>query len=1210
MKKNRVKGILSIILAVVLVLGLMPIEGQLHVHAGYEDGQDCVYCGEYRYDDWLCDGCGGCSENAGGGDCYADHHCPECGDCESSGLDHCGNCMRCEECIDICSNCELCIDCGAYGIEYLCGSCGQCPNCVSGSMCFECGYCESCHGGDQCSSDACRKCANCYEARCPECERCNDCNGDLYCPDCWLCAFCAGGDICLDCYRDRNCTTLCSACGDYCIECADGFCDECELCSECTEFLDCCGGCLKCAEAAGLQFCVDCGRCEDCSEGFCGGCGLCSECAFICTGCGEYCSECADAFCNDCDQCAECVTICLDCESVCAECAASFCETCQKCDGCVDVCPECGEYCNECAEVCGNCGYCENCAEICVSCGYFCSECNIICPECGLCAEDCTSICLGCFDTCIDCADAFCENCQLCDACTEICLECGEACSECTAFCAGCGVCGNCETVCESCSAYCSGCALVCPIHGECENCIDICVTCETYCEYDALICFACGECEVCTDLYSTYHYDKHDHWFICTCGQIHGQESHSWGSWTIHEPATATQNGVKSRTCRECAYTAHEIIPASHEHIPSEWIPDTPATETADGTKYKMCMICNEVLETGIIPALDPGHTHAWGSIWEYDNTSHWLACTCGKKGYVSYHDAGDWIIDVEPTETTEGSRHRACNRCGYITVVETIPAIGSIHTHDWIDAWFRDEASHWHACACGAEKDMAAHIAGDWIADIAATETTEGSRHKECLVCGHIMDTATIPATGTNHTHEWANTWSYNKINHWYECPCGEKKDIAAHIPGGWIIDTPATATKKGSKHKECTVCGYVIEVESIPARGGSSGGGSQNKDENESPSGNNVPAIEYTTTNNTAVVDLPESKVQEIINNTQDGKAVIDLSGAISTTQAILPKTALEGIGKAGLEISIQLVEGSLSMDLQALASIVNQTNGETITMGIENKGKLNLNELQSNAIQAGDNVYDISISSGNRNITNFEGKLNMTLPYDGPQPVAIWYLNDIGEREKIESTYKDGFVYFTLSHLSLYIVGKDNRDMSFKDVKEENWFYESVKYVYENDLMNGTGDNRFSPDGVATRGMIVTILHRLEGLPLGKENKFTDVEEGKYYVDSVVWASENGIVSGYGNNKFGPEDPITREQLAGILLNYTKYKGNNVSLKADLERFEDSKEISDWAMDAMSWANAEELIQGDGKNLTPRGNATRAQVAAILYRFVKK
>jgi hypothetical protein len=200
--------------------------------------------------------------------------------------------------------------------------------------------------------------------------------------------------------------------------------------------------------------------------------------------------------------------------------------------------------------------------------------------------------------------------------------------------------------------------------------------------------------------------------------------------------------------------------------------------------------------------------------------------------------------------------------------------------------------------------------------------------------------------------------------------------------------------------------------------------------------------------------------------------------------------------------------------------------------------------------------------------------------------------------------------------TITSPTTDVVGKDEAVTEdkwvnpFVDVIGGNWYSEAVKYVYEKGLMKGTGGNTFSPDGMTTRGMIVTILHRLGGSLSAGANEFSDVRAENYYADAVAWASNNNIVNGYGNDKFGPEDAITREQLAVILMNYARFKGYDISSRADLSKFEDSQDISSWAKEAMSWANAEGLIQGDGNSLAPAYYATRSQVAAILYRFIEK
>ena len=154
------------------------------------------------------------------------------------------------------------------------------------------------------------------------------------------------------------------------------------------------------------------------------------------------------------------------------------------------------------------------------------------------------------------------------------------------------------------------------------------------------------------------------------------------------------------------------------------------------------------------------------------------------------------------------------------------------------------------------------------------------------------------------------------------------------------------------------------------------------------------------------------------------------------------------------------------------------------------------------------------------------------------------------------------------------------------------------------------MTGTAQNTFSPSLTTTRGMIVSILYRQEGEPAASSNaSFSDVTSGVYYEDAVNWAAAEGIVNGYSDSAFGPNDAITREQMAAILMNYAQYKGQDVSARADLSAYSDAESVSAWAEEAMSWANAEGLINGmSDTELAPKGHATRAQVAAILQRFL--
>jgi len=178
--------------------------------------------------------------------------------------------------------------------------------------------------------------------------------------------------------------------------------------------------------------------------------------------------------------------------------------------------------------------------------------------------------------------------------------------------------------------------------------------------------------------------------------------------------------------------------------------------------------------------------------------------------------------------------------------------------------------------------------------------------------------------------------------------------------------------------------------------------------------------------------------------------------------------------------------------------------------------------------------------------------------------------------------------------------------------FTDVSEKDWFYGDVMFVYENGLMLGTSKTLFSPHGTATRGMMATILWRMEGSPVPKgKNSFADVEAGKWYADAITWTAENGIFAGYGKDKFGPDDPITREQLAAIFYRYADYKGYDLTVKGNLDKFKDADKITDYAKTAMQWAVGSGLMKGKSGNLLdPQGTATRAEIAAMLHRFIEK
>ena len=206
--------------------------------------------------------------------------------------------------------------------------------------------------------------------------------------------------------------------------------------------------------------------------------------------------------------------------------------------------------------------------------------------------------------------------------------------------------------------------------------------------------------------------------------------------------------------------------------------------------------------------------------------------------------------------------------------------------------------------------------------------------------------------------------------------------------------------------------------------------------------------------------------------------------------------------------------------------------------------------------------------------------------------------------------------DGSVSLPLSHASQYAIVIDDHNhgvvtLPFTDVSEGDWFYDPVCFVYSQGLMTGTSATTFEPNTSLSRAMLVAVLHRLEDSPQASAGDFTDVADGDWYAQAVNWAASVGVVNGFDDGNFSPNAAITREQLAAILMNYAQYKGQDVSARATLDTYNDATAISSWANDVMSWAVAEGLLTGvTNDQLQPQGNATRAQVAAILQRFLSE
>ncbi len=262
--------------------------------------------------------------------------------------------------------------------------------------------------------------------------------------------------------------------------------------------------------------------------------------------------------------------------------------------------------------------------------------------------------------------------------------------------------------------------------------------------------------------------------------------------------------------------------------------------------------------------------------------------------------------------------------------------------------------------------------------------------------------------------------------------------------------------------------------------------------------------------------------------------------------------------------------------------------------------------------------GTSSYTITATAGAGGSISPSGKVNVTRNGDKTftiKPDSGYTVADVlVDGKRVGAVERYTFEKVTKAHTITVRFQKETEKAAwnpFADVRAGDWFYESVQYVYEHDLMLGTSATTFSPTASTERGMIVTILWRMEGQPEATNAQdFSDVQSGDYYAQAVAWANENGIALGYGNGKFGPKDTITREQLAAVLYRYAQYKGADVGAGGALDRFTDTAEISGYAREPMAWAVEQGIITGKGGGvLAPKGQATRGETAAMLMRYLQ-
>ncbi len=438
-----------------------------------------------------------------------------------------------------------------------------------------------------------------------------------------------------------------------------------------------------------------------------------------------------------------------------------------------------------------------------------------------------------------------------------------------------------------------------------------------------------------------------------------------------------------------------------------------------------------------------------------------------------------------------------------------------------------------------------------------------------------------------------------------------------------------TITVTTADGGKTAVCTV-----NVRSSGGGGNSSGGSSKGGGTSGGSSvtvpvsgSQNTIRVRASVSGTTATVSkIDTTQINNVIGDgVKTGMVEIDFTGLGRTIDTVkLPAAPIGGIAAAAQSpandvtgLTIKLSTGEIAFDGQALAALCAQA-GSQITLTVTPVRASDLNSRQREAV-GNFPVFSLTLRSGSGAITDFRGgHAAVSLPYtltagQTPSGVVVYYLDSTGNATPCATMYDAGrkAAVFTTGHLSLYFVGYDPAAVwgnPFSDVSEDAWYYDAVRYASENGLMGGYGNGTFGPNDHLSRAQFAQILFNREGKPVVDYLlQYGDVADGAWYIEAVRWATSRGIVGGYGNGMFGPNNNITREQLAVMLW---RYAGSPAATDKELH-FTDADGAGGYALEALCWAIENGVINGYGDGrLGPQGLATRAQAAQMLMNFLKK
>ena len=520
--------------------------------------------------------------------------------------------------------------------------------------------------------------------------------------------------------------------------------------------------------------------------------------------------------------------------------------------------------------------------------------------------------------------------------------------------------------------------------------------------------------------------------------------------------------------------------------------------------------------------------------------------------------------------------------------------------HEHNWSVKWTHDATHHWHECE-NANCDVTKNSAKDGYGPHSGG-AANCTQQAVCTICGTAY--GDLDANG----HDW----------------------------GAWAVTTPATTSAAGVETRVCKRNASHTETRAIPKlTPAPSGGGSSSTPAVTVPVSGSGNTVHVSASVSGSTAEVKEIKSAELDKIGTDSAVVIDLSGLNKgVTGVTLSTDTIDSICKTEADgVTVKLPSAELRVDRQTLAAVTEQAAGSKLRLVVEpdSTARNTMTAAQRSALDGMRNAAVLEayfVSDGTR-IRDFNGgSVELSIPYRADGAIRAWFLKEDGTREPVSARYDKENARLLLHHFSHYVIeeldssaaytvcAKDDSCPlgAFGDLTATAWYHDGVHYCLENGLMRGVSGGKFLPDGSTTRAQLVTILWRLEGSPeTTGAVRFGDTAGGAWYTEAVRWAAGCGVVKGYDNGRFGPNDAVTREQMAAILYRYAQHKGYDVSAGNDTNilSFDDAFAVSEYAIPAMQWACGSGMVRGiaqkDGMLLAPRDTTTRAQTATLLMRF---